>query len=59
MITYKANNAYGGTFRETSNATTILTRQRWNDVNPQSYELQDGDIMWVYIHTTRAPENEH
>lgn len=59
VITYTANDAYGGTYRETSNATTILTRQRWNDVDPQSYELQDGDILWVYIETSQAPSNEH
>lgn len=58
-ITYTANNAYGRTYRETSDTTTILTRQRWTDVDPQSYELQDGDIMWVYIHTSQAPDNEH
>lgn len=59
VFTYKRNNAHGGTYRETSDATSILTRQRWTDVNPQSYELQDGDIMWIYIHTTQAPDNEH
>jgi hypothetical protein len=59
VITYTANNAYGRTYRETSDTTTILTRQRWTDVNPQSYELQDGDIIWVYIHTSQAPDNEH
>jgi hypothetical protein len=59
VITYTTNDAYGGTYHETSNATTILTRQRWNDVDPQSYELQDGDLLWVYVETSQAPSNEH
>lgn len=59
VITYTASDAYSGTYRETSSGTDILTRQRWTDIDPMSYELQDGDILWIYIHTSRAPDNNH
>jgi len=59
VITYDAGAEFGGTFRDATDATRILTRQRTTSVDPTTYELQDGDILWVYVHTSNAPDNEH
>lgn len=58
-ITYDAGDKYNGTYRASANGTEILIRQRTTDVDPKQYELRDGDIIWVYLHTDQAPDNEH
>ena len=59
VITYKSDDEFGGTYRAANENTEILVRQRGNSVDPTSYELQDGDAIWVYVHTSNAPDNEH
>jgi len=59
VVTYEADDALGGTYRETDDATQIIVRQRTTPVDPASYTLRDGDIIWVYVHTANAPDNEH
>ncbi|MFC6952944.1 hypothetical protein [Halorubellus litoreus] len=59
VVTYDANDSFDGTYRETASETQVLVRQRTNPVDPASYQLQDGDAVWVYVHTTNAPDNEH
>lgn len=39
--------------------TEILIRQRTTDIDPTSYELQADDIIWIYVHSSHAPDNEH
>lgn len=59
VVTYDAAEAFAGTYRDASDATRIIARQRTDPVDPTSYELRDGDIVWVYVHTSKAPDNEH
>jgi hypothetical protein len=59
VVTYETDDDHAGTYRSEADATSIVTRQRTNDVDPTDYELQDGDILWVYVHTSAAPDNEH
>ena len=59
VITYESNDALGGTYRAANDETQILVRQRANSLDPTTYELQDGDAIWVYVHTSNAPDNEH
>lgn len=58
-ITYETDDDHAGSYRSGTDATRIITRQRTTDVEPTNYELQDGDIVWVYVHTSDAPDNEH
>ena len=37
----------------------ITIRQRATDVDPTSYEVSAGDIVWIYVESTVVPENEH
>ncbi|WP_164471513.1 hypothetical protein [Halosimplex salinum] len=59
VVRYESGDALAGTYRETADATQIIARQRTTPVDPTSYTLQDGDIVWVYVHTANAPDNEH
>lgn len=59
LIKYASNNTYDGIYKSSSGGTNITIRQRARDIDPSSYELQDGDIIWVYVHTDSAPDNEH
>jgi hypothetical protein len=60
VITYQNENhpAYSQKY-DGSGESQILLRQRATDIDPTSYELQTGDIIWVYVHSTEAPDNEH
>lgn len=58
-IRYKSGEKFDGTYRHADDATEIIVRQRADAVDPTSYELQNGDIIWVYVHTSDAPDNEH
>lgn len=49
------SNEYDGSASETE----ILIRQRTTDIDPRNYELQAGDIIWIYVHSSNAPDNEH
>lgn len=59
VINYDSGKKYDGTYRDADDATEIIIRQRADPVDPTSYELQSGDIIWVYVHTSNAPDNEH
>lgn len=59
VITYKRDDELGGTYHAANDETQIIVRQRTTPVEPDGYELQDGDIIWVYVHTANAPDNEH
>jgi hypothetical protein len=37
----------------------ITIRQRSRDIDPTSYEPAAGDIIWIYVHSTVVPDNEH
>lgn len=37
----------------------IIVRQRTTDIDPTSYDLQAGDIVWIYVHSEVVPDNEH
>lgn len=37
----------------------ITVRQRTTDIDPTNYELQAGDIVWIYVHSEVVPDNEH
>lgn len=56
-LTYSGGSTYSGTYNNESSKTTILFRQRMHDVDPASYTLRNGDIIWVYVHTKRLPDN--
>lgn len=59
VITYEGDGQLGGTYHEAADATQIIVRQRTAPVDPTTYELRNGDIVWVYVHTSNAPDNEH
>lgn len=59
VVTIGGSDRYAGTYRSSDDGTTITTRQRTTDVRPANHELATGDILWVYVHTDQAPENEH
>ncbi|WP_143423333.1 hypothetical protein [Halegenticoccus soli] len=58
-LTYSGDDAHSGTYRQADAGTTITFRQRMTDIDPASYQLKNGDIIWVYVHTDTAPDNEH
>lgn len=58
-LTNDARPDYSGTFTADSQATTLLFRQRMHAVDPREYELQDDDILWVYVHSKRLPDNNN
>lgn len=37
----------------------VIIRQRTTPVDPTSYELQAGDIIWMYVHSSVVTDNEH
>lgn len=51
--------AYAGSYFDSDEATEIIVRQRTNPVDPTTYELREGDIIWVYVHSEEMPDNEH
>ncbi|MBX0325529.1 hypothetical protein EGH21_21115 [Halomicroarcula sp. F13] len=57
VFEYGVGGDYGGTYHDAADATKILVRQRATAVDPTTYELQDGDVIWVYVHTEKAPDN--
>lgn len=59
VIEYQTGESFTGTYRDGSDETEILVRRRAEPLDPTTYGLQDGDIIWVYVHTTEAPDNEH
>ncbi|WP_440008412.1 hypothetical protein [Halomicrococcus sp. SG-WS-1] len=60
VVRYAGGGDHDGTYRERDRGTNIVVRQRATPVDPTSYELQDGDVIWVYVHAPdKAPENEH
>lgn len=59
VVDYQSGESYTGTYRQGNEEDEIIVRQRTEDVDPTSYELQSGDAIWVYVHTARAPDNEH
>ncbi|WP_458186546.1 hypothetical protein [Haladaptatus sp. NG-WS-4] len=59
VIKYASGDSHGGTYKASDEGTEISIRQRATDIDPLSYELQDGDIIWVYVHSDTAPDNEH
>lgn len=59
VLTVEDRGEYSGTYRSGEEGTTFTSRQRTTDVSPSTYELANGDVLWVYVHTDRAPENEH
>lgn len=59
VVTFDTDGKLGGTYHETKDVTQIIARQRTTPIDPTTYELQDGDIIWVYVHTSNAPDNEH
>ncbi|MFH5802332.1 hypothetical protein [Haladaptatus sp. CMAA 1911] len=59
IIEYSSGDRYDGIYKSRSNGTEISIRQRASDIDPTLYELQDGDIIWVYVHSDAAPDNEH
>lgn len=59
VVEYESGDRYAGTYEEGNDADRITIRQRFTDVDPTTYTLQAGDVIWVYVHTTRAPDNEH
>lgn len=59
VIQYDAGEKFGGTYRSSTGGTEIIIRQRTADVNPEQYQLRNGDLIWVYVHTDQAPDNEH
>jgi len=59
VIEYNTGESYTGTYRDAAEATEILVRRRAKPLDPTQYELQDGDVIWVYVHTSEAPDNEH
>ncbi|WP_150123227.1 hypothetical protein [Haladaptatus sp. R4] len=58
-IKYSSSDRYDGIYKSRMSGTEISIRQRATDIDPTSYQLQDGDILWVYVHTDAAPDNEH
>lgn len=59
VVKYSTDDDYAGVYRDANPGTEILTRQRATNIDPASYELQNGDILWVYVHSSEAPDNEH
>lgn len=59
VIDYVSGDSYSGTYRQGNSTDEIVVRQRTANVDPTAYELQAGDAIWVYVHTARAPDNEH
>jgi hypothetical protein len=59
VFDYGTNDSLGGTYHDSAEETEIIVRQRTTPVDPTTYELQNGDIIWVYVHTSNAPDNEH
>ncbi|WP_158059491.1 hypothetical protein [Halorussus halophilus] len=59
VIEYSSGGNHGGTYKASDDGTEISIRQRATAIDPSSYELQDGDIIWVYVHSSTAPDNEH
>ncbi|WP_157525949.1 hypothetical protein [Halorientalis sp. IM1011] len=59
VVSYESGGDHAGTYHETDDATQIIVRERTTPVDPTSYTLQDGDVVWVYVHTANAPDNEH
>ncbi|WP_458210483.1 hypothetical protein [Haladaptatus sp. NG-SE-30] len=59
VIKYASGGQHGGIYKASTDGTKISIRQRATDIDPKSYELQDGDIIWVYVHSDAAPDNEH
>ncbi|GGN94823.1 hypothetical protein [Haloarcula pellucida] len=57
VFDYGTGGDLGGTYHDAADATEILVRQRATPVDPTTYELQDGDVVWVYVHTDNAPNN--
>lgn len=53
------NVAHSRRFDGGSSKHKILVRQRTTNVDPTSYQLAAGDIIWVYVHSELAPDNEH
>lgn len=51
--------AYAGTYFASDSEHEIIIRQRANSVDPANYEPQAGDIIWVYVHSSEMPDNEH
>lgn len=59
IIEYDGKESYSMTYDETNEEDELVIRQRTTDIDPTTYSPESGDIIWVYVHSQRAPENEH
>lgn len=61
VITYddESRPAYSRTYDANRAAHDITIRQRTTPVDPPTYDLRPGDIIWVYVDSDSIPENEH
>lgn len=61
VLTYEddAHPEYSRTYDGSSDQHDVLIKQRTNPVDPTSYELQAGDVVWVYVDSEAIPANEH
>lgn len=50
---------YDQTYDGGTSAHEIVVKQRTNPIDPTSYELQAGDVIWVYVQSELLPSNVH
>lgn len=61
VITYEDEDApdHSQEFDGGASPHEILVRERTTDIDPTTYEPAAGDIIWIYVHSSAAPDNEH
>lgn len=51
--------AYSRTYDGSASEHEITIKQRTTPIDPTTYELGAGDVIWVYIQSEFLPKNEH
>lgn len=61
VFTYKDKNSpdHSREFNGGAAPHEVLVRERTTDIDPTTYEPTAGDIIWIYIHSSQVPDNEH
>lgn len=61
VVTYEDEElpAYSGTYNANGEKHEITIKQRTKTVDPTSYQLRAGDVIWVYVNSDAMPKNEH